>query len=94
MSKNPLLELNAHLTARLDDLAGADLDDGETLAKIVKRAEATVKVADAMVGNGRLVLDAAKFMADQGIPIKRDDIAMLPGAGARDKDAPPASKAE
>ena len=80
MSKNSLLDLNDLLMTRLVELDDDKLDD-EQLMRVVKRAEASVKIAGAVVENGRLMLDGARFMADQGVAVDRGILPMLPSSG-------------
>ena len=83
--KSSLTELNDNLMDRLREVSAADLDD-EQMERVIKRAKASVQVAGAIIDNGRLVLDGAKFMANQGIAINRGDFPMLPGAAPRADD--------
>ena len=46
---------------------------------MVKRAEASVKVASALTSNGRLVLDAQRHAAEHGIEFDRETAPMLTG---------------
>lgn len=74
--KNKLGDLNDHLFAQLERLADETLDP-ENLAREVDRAEAIVAVADQVVANKRLQLDAAKLWASHGDKI----MPMLPQIG-------------
>ena len=62
--------------ARLEELGQEDLSP-EQLENVVKRAEASVKVAGAMIDNGRLVLDAQRLVADHGVVIDQSAMPML-----------------
>lgn len=85
MSKNKLGDLDNHLFAMLERLADEDLsaDDIDTE---VKRADAIVSLADQVISNAKLKLDAAKLFATHGPTIKD----MLPQIGK----APDAGKSE
>lgn len=74
--KNKLGDLNNHLFAQLERLAGDDLD-AETLEREVKRAQSIVAVSDQVIGNKRLQLDVAKLWASHGDAV----MPMLPKIG-------------
>lgn len=74
--KNKLGDLDNHLFAQLERLSDEDLTDEEIEIE-VKRAEAIVDVADMIIGNAKLKLDAAKLYATHGPQIKE----MLPQIG-------------
>ena len=76
MTKNKLGDLDNHLFAMLERLADDDLTD-EQIETEVKRADAIVSLADQVIGNARLKLDAAKLFATHGPSIKD----MLPQIG-------------
>ncbi len=76
MTKNKLSDLNNHLFAQLERLAGEDLG-AEVLEAEVKRAEAIVKISDQVTANARLQLDAAKLFAQHGAQV----MPMLPQIG-------------
>lgn len=63
--KNRLTDLNDHLFVQLERL-GADGLSGEAIATEVQRAQAIVLVADKIVTNARLQLDACKLVAEHG----------------------------
>jgi hypothetical protein len=63
--KNRLSDLNNHLFAQLERLADEDLTP-EQIEGEVKRADAIVQVADTIVDNARLQLQACKLLADHG----------------------------
>jgi hypothetical protein len=56
--KNKLVDLNDHLFMMIERL-GDDMSP-EELAQEVNRAKAMGSIAQAIIGNGRLILDAAK----------------------------------
>lgn len=60
-----LSEINDRLFAQMERLAGENLK-GEDLLDEVKRSEAMVCIADQMIDNSRLQLDAAKLFATHG----------------------------
>lgn len=68
--KNRLTDLNDHLFAQLERLSSDDLTP-ETIESEVKRAEAIVQVADTIVTNARLQLDACKLLAEHGDRVSR-----------------------
>ena len=68
--KNSLEDLNNHLFAQLErlgdeDLAGEDLA-GEDLSKEIERAKAIGGMADRIIGNAQVVLEAEKLKAEYG----------------------------
>ena len=63
--KNRLTDLNDHLFMQLERLSDEELSD-DRIESEVKRAEAMVQVADRIVDNARLGLQAAKLVADHG----------------------------
>jgi glycerol-3-phosphate dehydrogenase len=63
--KNRLSDLNNHLFMQLERLADEGLT-GEQIESEVKRADAIVSVADKIVDNARLQLQACKLVADHG----------------------------
>ncbi|MEX2480232.1 MAG: hypothetical protein WD928_05160 [Gammaproteobacteria bacterium] len=63
--KNRLSDLNDHLFAQIERLSEEDLT-AEQIEGEVKRSDAIVQVADAIVDNARLQLQACKLIADHG----------------------------
>lgn len=63
--KNRLTDLNDVLFAQLERLAEEGLST-EQVDSEVKRAAAIVQVADKIVGNARLQLDACELIAEYG----------------------------
>jgi hypothetical protein len=63
--KNRLTDLNDYLFAQLERLADEDLS-AEAIESEIKRASAVVQVADKIVINARLQLDAVKLVAEHG----------------------------
>ena len=63
--KNRLYDLNNHLFAQLERLAEESLT-AEQIESEVKRAGAIVDVADKIVDNAKLHLDACKLVAQHG----------------------------
>lgn len=59
--KNKLSDLNNHLFAQLERLSDEDLK-GEKLEEEISRAKAVTSIANQIISNGSLVLDAAKLM--------------------------------
>ena len=74
--KNSMLDTHNHLMARLEELNQEGLTP-EQLDNVVKRAETSVKVAGAMINNGRLVLDAQRLVAEHGVVIDQGSMPML-----------------
>ena len=71
-----MLDTHNYLMARLEELNQEDLAP-EQLDNVVKRAETSVKVASAMINNGRLVLDAQRLVAEHGFSIDQTAMPML-----------------
>lgn len=80
--KNKLTDLNDYLFAQLERLADEDLAPDAVKAEI-SRAQAVVQVADKIVDNARLQLDACKLVAEHGDRIK------LPMLGGGTTEAKP-----
>lgn len=74
--KNRMSDLNNHLFAALERLSDEDLSD-EQISTEAKRADAIVSVADKIIGNATLQLNAAKLWAEHGSAI----LPMLPKIG-------------
>lgn len=74
--KNRLSDVHNHLMMRLERLGDESLE-GEALDAEIKRSRATVEVAGAITANARTVLDATRFLADQGIPVDVGDVPMI-----------------
>jgi fructose-specific phosphotransferase system component IIB len=68
--KNKLTDLNDILFAQLERLGDEGLKD-EAIANEVERAKAIVAVADRIVDNARLQLDAATLIADHGVDLRK-----------------------
>lgn len=67
--KNKLTDLNDHLFAQLERLSNETLT-AEQIAQEVQRAEAVVSIADTIVVNARLQLDATKMIVEYGDKVK------------------------
>lgn len=62
MVRNTLGDLNNILFEQLERLNDVDIEGGETVATLeLQRSEKIVKVANAIINNGRLVKDVAKL---------------------------------
>lgn len=57
--KNKLIDLNDHLFAQMERLSDETLD-GDKLKQEIERAKSITGVANAIVANGKLALDAQK----------------------------------
>lgn len=57
--KNKLTDLNDHLFAQLERLSDEDLS-GEKLEQEIQRTKSIAQVANGIITNGRLLLDAKK----------------------------------
>ena len=74
--KNRMSDLNNHLFAALERLSDETLDPDQ-ISTEAKRADAIVAVADKIIGNASLQLNAAKLWAEHGSAI----LPMLPKIG-------------
>ncbi|MEC9243434.1 MAG: hypothetical protein VYB05_01575 [Pseudomonadota bacterium] len=79
--KNRLSDLNDHLFMQLERLSDEDLS-GDQIDAETKRAGAIVEVADKIVDNARLQLQACKLIADHGDRFMKH----LPMLGAPEKE--------
>ena len=68
--KNKLSDLNDHLFAQLERLGDEELSP-QDIEHEVSRAEAIVKVSDQIINNAALKIQAAKILADTGLPPDR-----------------------
>jgi len=64
--KNRLTDLNDHLFAQIERLSDEDLS-GEKLEQEAKRGAAIVAVADQIIRNASLKIQAAKILSDHGL---------------------------
>lgn len=74
--KNRMSDLNNHLFAALERLSDEELSDDQ-IGTEAKRADAIVSVADKIISNATLQLNAAKLWAEHGSAI----LPMLPKIG-------------
>lgn len=65
MSKNKLTDLNDHLFAEMERLSDEDLSQ-EELEKEIKRSKAVADVAEKIISNAQLALQAEKYMFEVG----------------------------
>lgn len=79
MTKNKLMDLNDHLFMQLERLNDEDLNSDQ-IEQEAKRAEAIVSVADQIVRNAALQLDAVKVLANHGEHLRRH-LPMIEGRG-------------
>lgn len=68
--KNKLTDLNDLLFAQLERLADETLSP-EAIEGEIKRSQAVVQVADAIVENARLQLAAVKFVAENSTDVTK-----------------------
>lgn len=69
--KNRITDLNDHLFAQMERLAEEGLS-GDKLEAEVQRTEAMVKIADMIVDNARVGIQAANLVANHGDRFRRD----------------------
>lgn len=74
--KNRMSDLNNHLFAALERLSDEGLSDDQ-IGTEARRADAIVSVADKIISNATLQLNAAKLWAEHGSAI----LPMLPKIG-------------
>ena len=66
--KNKLTDLNNHLFEQLERLNDEDLTE-ENLSKEIGRAKAMTEIANSIVSNAKVILDASKFLEDSGLSL-------------------------
>ena len=81
--QNTLTDLNNHLFEALERLNDDDLDDAG-LEKEIKRCDATVKIADAIIHNGELALKTMQHLDAYGLEPDKD-VRLAPMLTAKDK---------
>ncbi|TPN34771.1 hypothetical protein [Mesorhizobium sp. B1-1-6] len=69
--KNRITDLNDHLFVQIERLSVEGLS-GEQLEAEVQRTDAMVKVADMIVDNARLGIQAATLVANHGDRFRKD----------------------
>lgn len=74
--KNKLIDLNNHLFAQLERLSDESVDE-EKLQEEIHRAKAVAGIANQIINNARLVLDAEKALSDGLIRTDKKDPYML-----------------
>lgn len=77
MIKNTLGDLNGYLFEQLERLNSEELK-GEALELELRRGKAITEVAAQVIANGKLVLDAQRFMDDRN-DVKSEMPKMLEG---------------
>jgi hypothetical protein len=78
MPQNTLGDLNNHLFAQLERLGDEEIQ-GEKLIEEIDRAKAITTIANQIISNGNLVLQAEKFKAETLGKSKADAPKMLEG---------------
>jgi glycerol-3-phosphate dehydrogenase len=68
--KNRLTDLNDILFAQLERLSDESLSQ-ESIEQEMKRTQSVVQLADRIVDNARLQLDAAKLIAESGADMRK-----------------------
>ncbi len=63
--KNKITDLNDHLFAQLERLSDEDLNDSE-LEREIERSKAVTSVAEKIISNGKLALDATRLQVEYG----------------------------
>lgn len=86
MPKNRLLDLNDHLFAQMERLDDEDLKES-ALDEEIQRARAVAGVANQIINNARLVLEASKAISDGYIRSGKRD-ALLQMLGVQNDQAP------
>lgn len=74
--KNSMLDVHNMLVATMEELRQEDMSPDQ-LDNVAKRADATVKVGNAIVGNARVVLDAQRLAAEHGTAFDEKAVPML-----------------
>lgn len=81
--QNTLTDLNNHLFEALERLNDDELDEN-ALEREIKRCDATVRIADAIIQTGKLALDTMKHLDEYGIKDGKD-VRLAPMLTAKDK---------
>ena len=74
MTRNSLEDLNNHLFEQLERLNDEDLKNDQ-LDREIRRANGMTAIAETIIKNGRLALEASEFIAEYGVG---RDAMMLP----------------
>ena len=74
MTRNSLEDLNNHLFEQLERLNDEDLQNDQ-LDREIRRANGMTAIAETIIKNGRLALEASEFIAEYGVG---RDAMMLP----------------
>lgn len=74
--KNTLTDLNNYLFASLESINDDSLDDA-ALDREIKRADATVKIADKIIQNGNLALRTAELLNKYGVTAQEAGLAVM-----------------
>lgn len=73
MTRNSLEDLNNHLFEQLERLNDDDLSPDQ-IDQEIKRANGMTRIAETIIQNGKLALEASEFVAEYGAG--RDSVAL------------------
>ena len=74
--KNSMLDRHNMLVATMEELRQEDMSP-EQLDNVVRRADATAKVGNAIVGNARVVPDGQRLALEHGAAFDEKTVPML-----------------
>ena len=74
--KNSMLDVHNMLVATMEELRQEDMPP-EQAENVIRRADATVKVGNAIVGNARVVLDGQRLALEHGSAFDEKAVPML-----------------
>ena len=93
MSKNQLLDVHNHMVGLLELLSDPEVK-GDDLKEAIQRSQAAARIADTIVDNARLNLEAAKARSEYygcalNLPGMMDKGQDLPQGGCPHRNLPP-----